>query len=50
MTDFELPIAQQKTFLEFNVIWRDNHMLEIKVTASNGRFLGTTQVYDTSDS
>lgn len=40
----------QKSFLELKVVWKDNDMFELKVFASNGRYIGTTEVYDTSDS
>ena len=39
-----------KSFLELQVIWKDDHMFELKVTASNGRYSGTTEVYDTKES
>ena len=32
------------------VIWFDDHMLELNITASNGRYFGTTEVYDTKES
>ena len=40
----------QKSFLELKVVWKDDDMFELKVLASNGRYTGTTEVYDTSDS
>lgn len=40
----------KKSFLELKVIWKDEHMFELRVIASNGRYFGTTEVYDTSDS
>ena len=39
-----------KSYLELEVIWKDDGMIELKITAANGRFLGTTEVYDTPDS
>lgn len=39
----------RKSFLELKVIWKDDDMFELKVTTSNGRYFGTTEVYDTSD-
>jgi hypothetical protein len=39
-----------KSFLELQIIWKDDDMFELKVTASNGRFFGTTAVYDTTES
>ncbi len=40
----------QESFLEMEIIWKDDDILELKVFASNGRYSGTTEVYDTSDS
>ena len=37
------------SFLELEITWKDEHMLELKVTATNGRYFGTTEVYDTSE-
>ena len=34
------------SFLELEIIWKDEHMLELKVTATNGRYFGTTEVYE----
>lgn len=45
-----MDIESRKSFLELKVIWRDDDMFELKVTASNGRYFGTTEIYDTSDS
>ncbi len=39
-----------KSFIELKAIWKDDHMFELDITATNGRFLGTTQVYDTTES
>jgi hypothetical protein len=39
-----------KSFLELQIVWKDDHMFELKVTASNGRYFGTTEVYDTTES
>ena len=38
-----------KSFLELKLIWKDDHMFELLVTASNGRYFGTTEVYDTTE-
>ena len=38
-----------KSFLKLKIIWKDDEMFELQVTASNGRFLGTTEVYDQSE-
>src|SRR6187431_399338 len=37
-----------KSFLKLKIIWKDDDMFELEVTASNGRFLGTTEVNDQS--
>lgn len=39
-----------KSFLQLKIIWKDDHMVELSVTATNGRYLGTTEVYDISQS
>jgi hypothetical protein len=39
-----------KSFLELEIIWKDYDMFELKVTASNGRYFGTTEIYDTTES
>ena len=39
-----------KSFLKLQVVRKDEHMFELKVTASNGRYFGTTEVYDTTAS
>ena len=39
-----------KRFLKFEVVWKDEHMFEIEVSADNGRYSGTTRVYDTKES
>jgi hypothetical protein len=39
-----------KPFLELEVIWKDDYMIELKITASNGVFCGATRVYDSPDS
>ncbi len=45
-----MDIDNRKSFLELKVIWKDDDMFELRVTVSNGRYYGTTEVYDTSDS
>ena len=40
----------RKSQLELKVIWKDDDMIELSIKASNGRYFGTTQVYDTSES
>jgi hypothetical protein len=39
-----------KSFLELQIVWKDDDMFELKVTASNGRYFGTTEVYNTTES
>ena len=39
-----------KSYFELKVIWKDDDMFELRITATNGRFSGTTEVYDTSES
>ncbi|RYY42673.1 MAG: hypothetical protein EOO06_20820 [Chitinophagaceae bacterium] len=40
---------QEQSFLSLEVIWKDDHMLELEVVASNKFFKGVTQVYDQAD-
>lgn len=40
----------RKSFLELNIIWKDEHMFELQVTATNGRYSGMTEVYAQSKS
>lgn len=40
----------RKSFLELNVIWKDDDMFELRISASNGRYFGKTEVYETSES
>lgn len=39
-----------KQYLNLEVIWKDEHMFELKVNCSNGRYSGITEVYDTKKS
>jgi hypothetical protein len=39
-----------KSCLELQIVWKDDHMFELKVIATNGRYFGTTEVYDTKES
>lgn len=39
-----------KSFLELQIVWKDDDMFELKVTASNSRYYGATEVYDTTES
>lgn len=41
---------QEQSFLSLEVIWKDEHMLELEVSASNKFFKGITQVYDQAKS
>ncbi len=34
------------SLLKLAIIWKDDEMIELAVTASNGRYSGTTAVYD----
>ncbi|MCF0075786.1 hypothetical protein LZD49_35280 [Dyadobacter sp. CY261] len=36
--------------LQLEVIWKDSDMIELSVKATNGRYFGSTNVYDTSES
>jgi hypothetical protein len=38
-----------KSFLNLKIIWKDDDMFEIKITASNTSFYGSTEVYDQSE-
>jgi hypothetical protein len=38
-----------KSYLELSIIWKDDEMFQLKVTATNCRYSGTTNVYDTSE-
>ena len=40
----------RKSFLELKIIWKDDDMFELKVTASNIEFRGTTELYDQPES
>ena len=36
--------------MKLEVIWKDDDMFELRITASNGRYSGITEVYDTTES
>jgi len=36
--------------LKFEVIWKDEDMFELQISVSNGRYSGTTEVYEVSES
>ncbi|KAA9340266.1 hypothetical protein [Adhaeribacter soli] len=35
--------------LKFEVIWKDEDMIELQISANNGRYSGITEVYEVSD-
>jgi hypothetical protein len=37
-------------YLKLEVVWKDEDMFEIQVSANNGRYSGTTEVYETKES
>ena len=43
---YNMTSNNRKSFLELKSIWKDEHMFELKVTASNNKFSGETEVYD----
>lgn len=45
-----MDLDNRKSRLELKVIWKDDEMIELRVRATNERYLGTTQVYDTTES
>jgi hypothetical protein len=45
-----MNIDNSKSFLKLQVIWKDEDMFELKVTATNGRYFGITEVYESSES
>lgn len=45
-----MEFDNRKSQLELQVIWKDSDMIELRVKATNGRFSGTTEVYDTTES
>lgn len=40
----------EERYLKLKVIWKDDDMFELQVTANNGRYSGMTEVYETSES
>ncbi len=42
--------VSKKSYLELQIVWKDDDMFQLKVTASNERYSGTTEVYDTTES
>jgi hypothetical protein len=45
-----MDFDNRKSYLELKLIWKDDDMFELQVTASNGRYFGITEVYETSES
>ncbi len=37
-------------YLKLEIVWKDDCMFELKVSANNGRYCGITEVYEQSDS
>ena len=44
-----MNLGREKSFLKLQVIWKDDHMFELQITVSNGRYFGITEVYETSE-
>ncbi len=42
-------MSTKDKYLKLEVIWKDEYMFELKVTANNGRYSGITQVYETKE-
>ena len=40
----------EERYLKLKVIWKDDDMFELQVTATNGRYSGMAEVYDTKES
>lgn len=36
-------------YLKLEVVWKDEHMFELRVSANNGRYSGVSEVYETSE-
>ena len=43
-----MDLDNRKSILQLKVIWKDDDLIELNVIAFNGRYLGTTEVYDDS--
>ncbi|PSR56897.1 hypothetical protein AHMF7605_27070 [Adhaeribacter arboris] len=39
-----------ENLLKFEVIWKDEDIIELQISANNGRYSGVTEVYEVSDS
>jgi hypothetical protein len=44
-----MDISNLKSFFKLQVVRKDEQLFELKVTASNGSYFGTTDVYDTPE-
>ena len=40
----------KSNYLKFEVIWKDDDMIELQISANNGRYSGITEVYEVPDS
>ncbi len=45
-----MDLQNRKSFLEIKIIWKDDEMVELQVTASDGNYFGKTEIYDTTES
>lgn len=45
-----MSVENRKSFLELKVIWKDDDMFDLSVTASSVDFFGRTEVYDQFES
>lgn len=39
-------MKHDKKYIEFEVIWKDDDMFELRISVDNGRYSGVTEVYD----
>ena len=39
-------MKNNQTYLELEVIWKDDDMFELRISVDNGRYSGVTEVYD----
>ncbi len=45
-----MEVNELKSYLKLEIVWKDDHMFELKINASNNLYSGVTEVYDTSES
>lgn len=45
-----MNLDREQSFLKLQAIWKDNDIFELQITASNGRYYGITEVYETAKS